>query len=85
MNTQPLVLVRAIRKDRVNGELEPGPDQLSAPQMGYVHEELLRPFSEQSGRGGEIRTSLFFASSLQDFDGLQDWEHILIKSEFHVQ
>jgi type I restriction enzyme M protein len=30
-------------------ELDLGPDQLSALEMGYVYEELLRRFSEQSG------------------------------------
>ena len=30
-------------------ELPLGPDQLSALEMGYVYEELLRSFSEQSG------------------------------------
>src|SRR3990167_3697689 len=30
-------------------ELELGPDQLSGLEMGYVYEELLRRFSEQSG------------------------------------
>ena len=30
-------------------ELELGPDQLSALEMGYIYEELLRRFSEQSG------------------------------------
>ena len=30
-------------------ELELGPDQLSGLEMGYIYEELLRRFSEQSG------------------------------------
>jgi hypothetical protein len=30
-------------------ELDLGPDQLSGLEMGYVYEELLRRFSEQSG------------------------------------
>ncbi len=31
-------------------ELSLGPDQLSGLEMGHVYEELLRRFSEQSGR-----------------------------------
>ena len=30
-------------------ELELGPDKLSGLEMGYIYEELLRRFSEQSG------------------------------------
>src|ERR1019366_2358896 len=35
-------------------ELELGPDQLSPLEMGYIYEELLRRFSEQSGEEAEI-------------------------------
>jgi type I restriction enzyme M protein len=38
-------------------ELELGPDQLSGLEMGYIYEELLRRFSEQSGEeAGEYFT-----------------------------